>query len=56
MLNVRLISRLRVRSVKEESNQASAARLWRAARGAGRLATTLVHARKILKILLSTLC
>ena len=55
MLNARLSSRFLVKSVKEERDRASAARLWRAARGAGRLATTLVHARKILKILLSTL-
>ena len=48
MLNVRLISSLLVRSVREESDQALAARLWRAARGAGRLGTTHVHARKIL--------
>ena len=47
MLNVRLISRLLVKSVKVESDQASAARLsWRAARGAGRLGTTYVHAKK----------
>ena len=48
MLNVRLISRLLVRSVKEESDQASAARLWRAVRGAERLGTIYVHTRKIL--------
>jgi hypothetical protein len=52
-LNVRLISRLLMKSVKEESDQALAARLWRAARGAGRLATTHVRAKRILKILLS---
>ena len=46
MLNVRLISRLLVKSVKVESNQASAARLWRAARGAERLGTTYVRAKK----------
>jgi hypothetical protein len=44
-----------VKSVKEERDQALAARLWRAARGAGRLATTYVHATKILKILLNLL-
>ena len=48
MLNVRLTSSLLVRSIREESDQASAARLWRAARGAERLGTTHVHARKIL--------
>ena len=48
MLNVRLISRLLVRSVKEESDQASAARLWRAVRGAGRLGITYIYAKKIL--------
>ena len=48
MLNVRLISRLLARSVREESDQALAARLWRAARGAERLDTTHVHVRKIL--------
>jgi hypothetical protein len=42
-----------VNSVKVESDQASAARLWRAARGAGRLGTTHVRAKKILKILLN---
>jgi hypothetical protein len=46
LLNVRLISRLLVRSVREESDQALAARLWRAARSAGRLGTTHVHAKK----------
>jgi hypothetical protein len=44
-----------VKSVKEVRDQDSAARLWRAARGAGRLATTHVHARRILKILLNLL-
>ena len=46
MLNVKLISSLLVRSVREESDQASAARLWRAARGAERLGTTHVHVKK----------
>jgi hypothetical protein len=46
LLNVRLISRLLVKSVKVESDQALAARLWRAARGAGRLGTTYVYAKK----------
>ena len=46
MFNVRLISRLLVRSVREESDQALAARLWHAARGAGRLCTTHTHAKK----------
>jgi hypothetical protein len=45
LLNVRLISKLLVRSVKEESDQASAARLWRAVRGAERLGTTHVRAK-----------
>jgi hypothetical protein len=48
LLNVRLISRLLVRSAREESNQAIVVRLWRAARGAGRLVTTHVHVKKIL--------
>ena len=46
MLNIRLISSLRVRSVREESDQALAARLWRAARGAGRLGTTHERVKK----------
>jgi hypothetical protein len=46
LLNVRLISSLLVRSVREESNQALAARLWRAARGAGRLGLNHVLAKK----------
>jgi hypothetical protein len=46
LLNVRLISSSLVRSVREESDQASAVRLWRAARGAGRLGTTHGHAKK----------
>ena len=45
-LKVRLISRLAMKSVKKESDQASAARLLRAARGAGRLDTTHVRAKK----------
>ena len=49
MLNVRLISRLLARSVREESDQALAARLWRAAE---RLGITRVRARKILLDLL----
>jgi hypothetical protein len=40
-------SRLSVNSVKVESDQASAVRLWRAARGAERLGTTLLRAGKI---------
>jgi hypothetical protein len=44
---VRLISRLPVKSVKEESNQAVAARLSRAARGAERLDITHVRVEKI---------
>ena len=55
MLNARLSSRFLVKSVKEVRDQDLAARLWRAARGAGRLATTHVHARRILKILLNLL-
>lgn len=47
MLNARLSSRFLVKSVKEERDQALAARLWRAAQGVGRLATTYVRARKI---------
>jgi hypothetical protein len=39
---------LSVKSVKVESNWASAARLWRAARGAERLDTTHVRAKKTL--------
>jgi hypothetical protein len=45
--NVRLSSRLLVRSVREESNQALAARLWRAAASVERLDTTHVRVRKI---------
>jgi hypothetical protein len=37
-----------VNGVKVESDRASAARLWRAARGAERLGTTHVRAKKIL--------
>jgi hypothetical protein len=39
---------LSVNSVKVESDQASAARLWRAAQGAERLGITPVCARRIL--------
>jgi hypothetical protein len=46
LLNVRLTCSLLVRSAREESDQALVARLWRAARGAGRLGTTYVHAKK----------
>ena len=46
MLNIRLISRLLIKSVKVESDQALAARLWRAVRGAGRLGITHVRAEK----------
>jgi hypothetical protein len=48
LLNKRLISRLPIKSVKEESNLAAAARLLRAVRGAERLDITLVRARRIL--------
>ena len=48
MLSVRLISRLLMKSVREESDQVLAARLWRAVVGAERLAITRVRARKIL--------
>jgi hypothetical protein len=48
LLNKRLISRLLVKSVKEESNSAAAAKLLHAVRGAERLDTTLIRARKIL--------
>jgi hypothetical protein len=47
-LNVRLMSRLLVRSVREESDRVLAARLWRAVVGVERLAITRVHVRKIL--------
>ena len=46
MLNVRLISSLLVRSVREESDQALAARLWRAVRRVGRLGTTHAHVKR----------
>jgi hypothetical protein len=46
LLNVRLISSLLVRSAREESDQAIVARLWRAARGTGRLGTTHVRVKK----------
>jgi hypothetical protein len=46
LLNVRLISSLLVRSVREESDQALAARLWRAAGDAGGLGLTHVYAKK----------
>jgi hypothetical protein len=39
---------LLVKSVKEESDQTSAAGLWRAARDAERLVTTYVRAKTIL--------
>jgi hypothetical protein len=48
LLNKRLISRLLMKSVKEESNPAAAARLLRAVRGAERLGITCVRAKKIL--------
>ena len=41
------MSRLLVRSVREESDQVLAARLWRAVVGVERLAITYVHARMI---------
>ena len=47
-LSARLISRLLMKSVREESDQVLAARLWRAVVGAERLAITRVRARKIL--------
>jgi hypothetical protein len=47
-LNKRLSARLLVNSVKIESNQVSADRLWRAARGAERLGTTHARVKKIL--------
>ena len=53
MLNGRLRSRLLVKSVKEESDQVTAARLWRAAQGAERLDTTHVRAKKIVQVLLN---
>jgi hypothetical protein len=46
-LSVRLISRLLVRSVREESNQVSAVRLWRAVRSAERLGITYVRVKRI---------
>jgi hypothetical protein len=52
---VRLISRLLVKSVKEEINQAVAARPLRAIRDAERLAITHVRAKRILRILLNLL-
>jgi hypothetical protein len=42
-------------NVKVESNQASAAGLWHAVRGAERLGTTHTQANKILQILLNLL-
>ena len=45
---MRLTSRYSVNSVKMESDQASAARLWRAARGAERLGTTHELVKRIL--------
>ena len=47
-LNARLISRLLVKSVKEESDQVLAARLSRAVVGVERLAIIRVRVRKIL--------
>jgi hypothetical protein len=47
LLSVRLISRLLVRSVREESNQVLAVRLWRAVRSAERLGITYVHVKRI---------
>ena len=46
MLNVRLISSLLVKSVREESDQVLAGRLWRAVRGAGRLGKIYAHTRR----------
>jgi hypothetical protein len=46
-LNERLSARLLVNSIKMESDQVSAGRLWRAARGAGRLGTTRARVKKI---------
>jgi hypothetical protein len=48
LLSVRLISRLLMKSVKEESDQVLVARLLRAVVGVERLAIMRVHARKIL--------
>ena len=48
MLSVRLVSRLLMKSVREESDQVSAARLWRAVVDVERLAIIHVHVRKIL--------
>jgi hypothetical protein len=45
-LSVRLIRRELVRSVREESNQVSAVRLWRAVRSVERLDTTYVRVEK----------
>lgn len=50
-LKRRLASKLSVNSVKVESDQASAARLWRAARGAERLGITHIYVEKILYVL-----
>lgn len=47
-LNVRLISRLLMKSVKEENGHALAASLWRAARGAGRLAAAHIRVKEYL--------
>ena len=51
MLSVRLISIILIKSVKESSNQAQAARLWRAAQGVERPGITHVRAKRIPKIL-----
>ena len=55
LLSKRLISRLLVKSVKEESKQVSAVRLERVAQGAERLGITHVRVKKILEILLNLL-
>jgi hypothetical protein len=44
---VRLISRLLVKSVKEENDQALAAGLWRAVAGAKGLGITHIHVERI---------
>jgi hypothetical protein len=54
-LNERLSIRLLMNSVKMESDQVSASRLWRAARGAGRLGTTYLRVKRLLQILLNLL-
>jgi hypothetical protein len=52
---MRLISRLLVKSVKEESDQASAPKPLRAVQGVESLAITHVRVKRILKTLLNLL-